>query len=67
MTGLKFDFDVGDIVIDTDGSFVKANIDSQCAALIALSQICRLTVPLKFLNLDKTSITEIHVKTLFQP
>lgn len=46
MTGLKFDFDIGDIVIDVDkGRFVTANIDNQNVALISLSQICRLTRP----------------------
>ena len=44
MTGLKFDFDIGDIVID-QGRFVTANIDNQNVALISLSQICRLTRP----------------------
>jgi len=45
MTGLKFDFDTGDLLLGSDGTFVKANIDSQCAALIAVSQVCRLTKP----------------------
>ena len=44
MTGLKFDFDIGDIVIDQE-RFVTANIDNQNVALISLSQICRLTRP----------------------
>lgn len=44
MTGLKFNFDEGDITI-SDGRFVTANIDNQNVALIALSQMCRLTRP----------------------
>lgn len=44
MTGLKFNFDEGDITI-SDGRFVTANIDNQNVALIALSQVCRLTRP----------------------
>lgn len=43
MTGLRFDFEENDIIIDTDGSFVKTVIDSQNCALISLSQICRIT------------------------
>lgn len=45
MTGIKFDFEKGDITIDSTGSFSIAEIDNQNVALIALSQVCRLTFP----------------------
>lgn len=45
MNGLKFDFDSGDITINASGSFQTATIDNQNVALIALSQVCRLTKP----------------------
>lgn len=45
MVGLVFDFEKGDIVIDASGSFATAGIDNQNIALIALSQVCRLTFP----------------------
>lgn len=44
MVGLKFSFDVNDVEI-VDGAFAIANTDSQNVALIALSQVCRLTAP----------------------
>ena len=44
MRGLKFDFDIGDISI-VDGEFETAVIDNQNIALIAISQVCRLTRP----------------------
>ena len=53
MIGLRYDFGsmpgspdyVGDIVIDANGSFATALIDSQNAALITLTQVCRITKP----------------------
>lgn len=45
MTGLKYDFDIGDLVVSSTGSFAAAVTDNQNVALIAVSQICRLTVP----------------------
>ena len=45
MNGIKFDFDNGDLALNDNGAFTKANVDSQCAALIALSQVCRITQP----------------------
>lgn len=45
MTGIKYDFDVNDIVIAPDGTIQKAIIDNQNVALIALCQVCRLNYP----------------------
>jgi len=46
MNGLLYDFEQRDIVMTNDGSrFVEADIDSQNCALIAMSQVCRLTAP----------------------
>lgn len=45
MNGLRYDFENGDIMIGANGSFVSTVIDGQNAALIALSQVCRLTKP----------------------
>ena len=45
MTGIKFDFEAADIIIGADGTFVVTETSSQCCALIAISQICRLTKP----------------------
>lgn len=45
MNGLKFDFEKGDITINSSGTFDTATIDNQNVALIALSQVCRLTFP----------------------
>lgn len=45
MVGLKYDFTENDITISSDGSFTTAVTDNQNVALIALSQVCRLTVP----------------------
>lgn len=45
MIGIKFDFDVGDIVIGSTGQFNTATIDNQCVALISVSQVCRITYP----------------------
>lgn len=45
MVGLRYDFDIGDITIGSDGSFTTAVTDNQNIALISLSQICRLTYP----------------------
>ena len=44
MIGIKYDFDVGDVVIGNSGQFETATIDNQCVALISLSQVCRLTL-----------------------
>nr|DAO16346.1 MAG TPA: hypothetical protein [Caudoviricetes sp.] len=43
MIGIKYDFDVGDVVIGSSGQFETATIDNQCVALLSLSQVCRLT------------------------
>lgn len=45
MTGIKYDFDVNDIVIAPNGTIQKAIIDNQNVALIALCQVCRLNYP----------------------
>lgn len=45
MNGLKFDFEKGDIAINSSGTFDTATIDNQNVALIAVSQVCRLTRP----------------------
>lgn len=45
MNGLKFDFEKGDITINSSGTFDTATIDNQNVALIAVSQVCRLTRP----------------------
>ena len=45
MNGLYFDFEKRDLVIKADGSFKTERIDSQNCALIACSQVCRLTAP----------------------
>ena len=45
MNGLYFDFEKRDLVIKADGSFKTERIDSQNCALIACSQVCRLTKP----------------------
>lgn len=45
MTGIKFDFDVDDIVIAPNGVIQKAVTDNQNVALIALCQVCRLNYP----------------------
>lgn len=45
MDGLFFDFEHNDIVLKDDGSFATADIGSQNCALVATSQICRLTTP----------------------
>lgn len=45
MTGLKYDFDQNDLVIGANGSFISATTDNQNVALIAVSQVCRLTKP----------------------
>lgn len=43
--GLRFDFEHNDIVLKSNGQFADTYIDSQCCALVSLSQICRLTKP----------------------
>ena len=45
MKGIVYDFNVGDVVISEDGPFVKGPIDNQNVALIAVSQVCRITKP----------------------
>lgn len=45
MKGIVYDFSVGDVVISEDGPFVKGTIDNQNVALIAVSQVCRITKP----------------------
>lgn len=45
MKGIVYDFNVGDVVISEDGPFVKSTIDNQNVALIAVSQVCRITKP----------------------
>ena len=45
MTGLFFDFENNDIVLQENGSFKTADIGSQNCALIATSQVCRLQKP----------------------
>jgi hypothetical protein len=45
MDGLFFDFETNDIVLKANGSFATANIGSQSCALVANSQVCRLTKP----------------------
>lgn len=45
MIGIKFDFEKGDIAVGDAGSFITAEIDNQNIALIAISQVCRLTFP----------------------
>lgn len=45
ITGLRFDFEENDIVLNPRGEFVDTMVDSQCCALVSLSQICRLTKP----------------------
>lgn len=64
MNGLFFDFENNDIVIQDDGSFAASNIDSQCCALIATSQVCRLTKPhigeqlaVKLMNRKNANVT----------
>jgi hypothetical protein len=47
MEALFFDFEANDIAIKSDGSFKTSDTGSQNCALIANSQICRLTVPEK--------------------
>lgn len=44
MEGLIFDFDEGDLVIAGE-AFAHGNIDNQNVALIAISQVCRVTEP----------------------
>lgn len=43
--GIQYDFETGDIIIQSNGTFRKAYIDSQLCALIAVSEVCRLTKP----------------------
>lgn len=43
--GLRFDFENNDIVLKANGSFSDTYTDSQCCALISLSQVCRLLKP----------------------
>jgi hypothetical protein len=45
MHGLKFDFEKGDLVINASGAFEIGSTDNQNVALIATSQVCRLTRP----------------------
>lgn len=45
MKGIKYDFDTYDIGTDSTGAVEMAITDNQNAALIALSQVCRITVP----------------------
>ncbi len=45
MNGLKFDFNTNDVELDPSGQFLTATIDNQNVALIAISQVCRLTAP----------------------
>lgn len=45
MNGLRFDFEDNDLTLNAKGSFVASNIDSQNCALIAVSEVCRLTRP----------------------
>lgn len=45
MNGIRYDFENNDIMIGANGSFVTTVIDGQNAALISLSQVCRLTHP----------------------
>jgi len=45
MTGMFFDFDVNDIVLNENGGFATSKLGAQNCALIATSQTCRLTYP----------------------
>lgn len=45
MIGLRFDFENNDIGFNGTGQFIAATIDSQTCALIAVSQVCRITIP----------------------
>lgn len=57
MTGLRFDFEEHDLILSPTGSFVATEVSSQTCALIANSEICRITaadvgesLPLKLAN-----------------
>lgn len=45
ISALFFNFDDNDIVIGSSGSFVVADTGNQNVALIAMSQVCRVTYP----------------------
>lgn len=45
MRGLRFDFENSDLYLLPDGTFAESVIDSQNCALIAISQVCRITKP----------------------
>lgn len=45
MVGIYYDFIDGDIHFDSNGAIEKAVIDNQNCALIACSEVCRLTKP----------------------
>ena len=45
MDGIYFNLEDNDIELTSAGVIKKAEISSQCCALIATSQVCRLTKP----------------------
>lgn len=45
ISALFFNFDDNDIVIGSNGSFVVTDTSNQNVALIAMSQVCRVTYP----------------------
>ena len=45
ISALFFNFDDDDIAIGSSGSFVVADTGNQTVALIAMSQVCRVTSP----------------------
>lgn len=45
ISALFFNFDDNDIVIGSSGSFVVSDTGNQNVALIAMSQVCRVTYP----------------------
>ncbi len=45
MIGFVFNFENNDFDVDTSGTIITNSIDSQNCALIAVSELCRLTAP----------------------
>ena len=67
MVGLKYDFEGQDLHIDPlTGAFITADTDNQNVALIALSQVCRLTqpeigaqLPARIVNVRRSSVGSV--------
>lgn len=64
MTGFYFNFDENDIQLTPAGGIRISNTDGQCCALIAVSEICRITQPQIGVRLA-SRIIDRHQRNLF--